>query len=242
VTLHGALLAALTAYSFGKVEELSSPRLAVTFLRLPTFAPLAPPPPSASKAAPAPVRPKPGVVQPPATVQTSEPVVPEPVVAEAEVPEAQEDGSEDQRTETGGEDHAADGAAGAGPAPAAGSVPSPAPPPRPPEPPKPPELAPEQRRTYLDRYLQESLRSRVASRFRYPPEAEREGAEGTVLLRLRIDAAGKLIKVTVIGICPHAILCDAARTTVQEAAPFPPPPRALGGTIEVDMPLAYRLE
>jgi protein TonB len=164
------------------------------------------------------------------------------VVAEPVVAEAEEDGSEDRRTESGGEDHAADGAAGAGPAPAAGSVPSPAPAPKPPEPPKPPELAPEQRRTYLDRYLQESLRSRVASRFRYPPEAEREGAEGTVLLRLRIDPAGRLISVTVIGICPHAILCDAARTTVQEAAPFPPPPRALGGTIEVDMPLAYRLE
>ena len=105
-----------------------------------------------------------------------------------------------------------------------------------------PKPDPHQRRSLLERYLRELFRSRIAARFRYPPEAEREGIEGVVVMRVAIDGTGHLIELRLIGSCKHTVLCEAASRTLLASAPFPPPPPELGGAIAVDVPLAYRLE
>jgi len=118
---------------------------------------------------------------------------------------------------------------------------APPPPPPPPAPPPPPVMTADQRRQFLARYLTSALRPRFDSRFSYPPQAEREGVEGTVLLRLTIDCSGRLVSAATMGACPSDILCEHAQQTTRAASPFPPPPRELGATIQVDMPVAYRL-
>jgi protein TonB len=109
-------------------------------------------------------------------------------------------------------------------------------------PPPPPTLTREQRQQLTSRYLQELFRSRIASRFHYPAEAEELGLEGLVTLRVSIDSDGQLLGIRVQGACPHAMLCDAALRTVRESVPFPPPPAELGGGFAVDVPFQYRLE
>ncbi len=109
-------------------------------------------------------------------------------------------------------------------------------------PPPPPTLTREQRQQLTSRYLQELFRSRIASRFHYPAEAEELGLEGLVTLRVSIDSDGQLLGIRVQGPCPHAMLCDAALRTVRESVPFPPPPAELGGGFAVDVPFQYRLE
>jgi periplasmic protein TonB len=111
-----------------------------------------------------------------------------------------------------------------------------------PPPPPPPALTREQRQSLTSRYLQELFRSRIATRFHYPEEAEHLGLEGLVTLRVSIDRSGQLLGLRVQGPCPHPLLCDAALRTVRESVPFPPPPAALGGSIAVDVPFQYRLE
>ncbi len=109
-------------------------------------------------------------------------------------------------------------------------------------PPPPPTLTREQRQSLTSRYLQELFRSRIATRFQYPREAEDQGLEGLVTLRVSIDSSGQLLGMRVQGACPHRLLCDAALRTVRESVPFPPPPAELGGSIAVDVPFQYRLE
>jgi protein TonB len=98
------------------------------------------------------------------------------------------------------------------------------------------------RQALLDRYLSEIFRSRIAAKFRYPPDAERMGIEGTVLVRVSIDKSGRLLGVGLAGGCPHELLCEAAQRTIRDAAPFPVPPGELGASIQVDVPLVYQLE
>jgi protein TonB len=103
-------------------------------------------------------------------------------------------------------------------------------------------LSSAQRQLYLERYLQEIFRSRIAARFHYPEEAERLELTGLVVVRVSVLPNGALANTRIVGKCPHRILCDAAERTVRDAAPFPPPPAALGGAISVAVPFQYRLE
>lgn len=86
------------------------------------------------------------------------------------------------------------------------------------------------------------LRPHLATFFRYPADAEADGVEGRVILRLTIDAAGRLRAVETLGACPHPVLCAAAENTARAAAPFPPPPAHLGDLVRVEVPFVYRLE
>jgi protein TonB len=61
-------------------------------------------------------------------------------------------------------------------------------------------------------------------------------------MRVSVLRSGALLHAKVVGECPHRLLCEAAERTVQQAAPFPPPPAELGGAIAVAVPLQYRLE
>jgi protein TonB len=215
---HGLLLAIGAAYSFWTVDELSPPRVAVSLLSLP--APPPPPPAArAARAAPKPKpRPRPELQQPVATA----PVQPQPDEAETKSDDAQ-----------AGEREGVEGGVTGG---VAGAVLTSAAPPRL------PQLSPQERQALIRRYLEEILRTRIASRLRLPPEAERLGVEGTVVMLLAIDGGGRLVGLRTAGSCPHEILCEAAARTIREAAPFPPPPAALGGGLQAEMPLTYRLE
>jgi protein TonB len=83
---------------------------------------------------------------------------------------------------------------------------------------------------------------RVKRHFSYPKDAQRHDEQGTVTVRLSIDAQGSLLGATVAGSCPAASLCEAALVTAGEAAPYPAPPPALGGNVELLVRMQYVLE
>ena len=218
LTAHALLLSVGAAYSFWTVDELSPPRVVVSLLTLPA----PPPPPPAARAARATPKPRP---RPQPTLQqpvTTAPVQPQPDEADTKADEAQ-----------AGEREGVEGGVTGG---VAGAVLTSAAPPRL------PQLSPQERQALIRRYLEEILRTRIASRLRLPAEAERLGVEGTVVMLLAIDGGGRLVGLRTAGACPHEILCEAAARTIREAAPFPPPPAALGGGLQAEMPLSYRLE
>jgi protein TonB len=105
-----------------------------------------------------------------------------------------------------------------------------------------PVLSAAEREDYLQRYLRDILRTRIAARFHYPEEAEALGIEGLVVVRISVLPSGAVSLTRVVGVCPHRLLCEAAERTIREAAPYPPPPRELGGAISVSVPFDYRLE
>jgi periplasmic protein TonB len=218
LSAHAMVLAVGAAYSFWTVDELNPPRVAVSLITLPA----PPPPPPAARAARATPKPKP---RPQPTLQqpvTTTPTQPQPDEADTKGDEAQ-----------AGEREGVEGGVTGG---VAGAVLTSAAPPRL------PQLSPQERQGLIRRYLEEILRTRIASRLRLPAEAERLGVEGTVVMLLAIDGGGRLVGLRTAGACPHDILCEAAARTIREAAPFPPPPVALGGGLQAEMPLTYRLE
>jgi periplasmic protein TonB len=219
IAAHGALLAVGLVTSFWRVDELSAPRVSVTFISLPVAPP--PPPPAARKAE---ARPRP---QRP---------VRQPVVVPTEVKPPQPEAADPDRRN---DDAQASGVAGGTSGGVAGGVVgalSSAPPPRS------PELSPHQRQALIRRYLEEILRPRILARFRFPPEAERLGIEGQVLVQASIDGSGRLLGLRPVGSCADEILCEDAARTIREAAPFPPPPAALAEGLKVEVPLTYRLQ
>jgi periplasmic protein TonB len=211
---HGALMAVGVIGAFWHVETLSGPAVAVTFLTAPPPPP--PPPPPARKSAPKP------------RVKTPRPVVQPPVVQPPPSTPSEPEADDQDRSEDG-DDQGSDGGGAGGIQGGIGSA-------------RPPGPTESERRALLERYLRDLFRTRIAARFRYPPEAERDGIEGLVVLRVSIDGTGRLLDVRLVGACTHPLLCDAASQTLLASAPFPPPPSQLGGPIAVDVPLAYRLQ
>ena len=126
---------------------------------------------------------------------------------------------------------------------AIGLVPSLPPPealPPPLPPPKPPGLSEAERHALILAYLHDTVQPTVLRHFEYPSDAQRNGVEGTVIVRLTIDAAGRLESSKVVS-CPDPILCAAALISADHAAPFPRPPAELG-TVTVDVRFEYRLD
>lgn len=87
-----------------------------------------------------------------------------------------------------------------------------------------------------------NLRKRVAAHRRYPYQARRAGIEGTVCLKLRLDAAGRLAALTPTCGAPTRALLEAALDAVRAAAPFGPLPSALGAELAAELPVVFRLE
>ena len=215
---HGALLVVGLVMSIWHVDELSAPRVAVTFISLPVAPP--PPPPAARKAEahrPRPVKP----LRQPVAVAPVQP--PEPETAE-----------KDEATETNDPAGVAGGTSGGVAGGVVGSL-SDGPPP------KAPTLSAQERQALIHRYLEQVLRPRVLSHFRFPPEAERLGIEGQVAMQASIDGSGRLLGLSPMGSCPDEVLCEDAARTIRAAAPFPPPPPALADGVRVVFPLTYKL-
>jgi protein TonB len=224
------LVVAATAGAFSRVAPAPAPpperRVVVKLGRPAPPRPAPAPPPEAPKPPPRkPPRPVMALVQP----DVERNAIP-PVEAEAPVEETDDAGVDENAPDHGGPVGRPDGVATAVP-----------PPPAPAPPPPPPGLTAEQRRQQLARYLEQALRPRFLSRFEYPAEARETNAEGRVMLRLTIDCSGRLLAATT-SACPAEILCEHAERTIRDASPFPPPPAELGSTIQVDMPIAYRLD
>lgn len=91
-----------------------------------------------------------------------------------------------------------------------------------------------------EEYFEVMFRDRFEN-VRYPHQAAMAGIEGRFSLRITVGARGQLLELSVVGSCPHYVLCDAAQAAVRQAAPFPPPPAALGPRVTVELPFNYHL-
>jgi len=89
-----------------------------------------------------------------------------------------------------------------------------------------------------------SVRAAVARKLRYPEPALRRGIEGRVVLRVLLDATGRLLD-TAPGVpAADAALTAAALAAVQHAAPFPPWPGAhlQHATLCLTLPIRFKLD
>jgi len=104
----------------------------------------------------------------------------------------------------------------------------------------PPPPSATERAAWEEEYFEAMFRDRFED-VRYPHQAAAAGIEGQFSVRISVDARGRLVALSVVGTCPHHVLCDAALAAVREAAPFPPPPAALGTPVTVELPFNYHL-
>jgi len=89
-----------------------------------------------------------------------------------------------------------------------------------------------------------TVRTAVARHLRYPELALRRGVEGRVVLRLTLDAAGRLLD-SAAGVPEgDSALLTAALAAVKRAAPFPPwqGAREPGATLNLTLPIRFKLE
>jgi len=89
-----------------------------------------------------------------------------------------------------------------------------------------------------------SIRTAVARQLRYPELALRRGVEGRVVLRLTLDASGKLLASGAGEPAHDGALLGAALAAVKRAAPFPPWQGAhdTGATLNLTLPIRFRLD
>lgn len=92
---------------------------------------------------------------------------------------------------------------------------------------------------YLD-----TVRKAVARHLRYPELALRRGVEGRVVLRLTLDASGKLLASGAGEPADDGALLGAALAAVKRAAPFPPwqGTHDTGATLNLTLPIRFRLD
>lgn len=102
-------------------------------------------------------------------------------------------------------------------------------------------LEPDERRRLLQRYLNEMMGQRINQKRFYPAEAEEAGLQDTVVVRVIVDGAGRLLSATVVQGDHVPVLARAALTTINAAQPFPAPPSVLGDRVQVDVTLNYTL-
>jgi protein TonB len=77
---------------------------------------------------------------------------------------------------------------------------------------------------------------------RYPAEAMQRRQEGTPLVRIVIDRAGRVLSVRLEQGSGHKLLDDEAQAMVERAQPLPPlPDDVTSSTIEVVVPLNFRV-
>jgi protein TonB len=89
-----------------------------------------------------------------------------------------------------------------------------------------------------------TVRAAVKRHLRYPELALRRGVEGRVVLRLTLDAAGRLLDSGAGTPEGDAALLSAALAAVKRAAPFPPWQGAhdAGATLNLTLPIRFTLE
>jgi protein TonB len=76
---------------------------------------------------------------------------------------------------------------------------------------------------------------------RYPPEAERRGFTGVVMMRFSIDASGHVASQSMVRSSGHDQLDEEAAAWLQRAQPFPAPPPGRVAPTQIVVPLAFVL-
>ena len=84
-----------------------------------------------------------------------------------------------------------------------------------------------------------SFRGRIVQEIRYPAIARSSGWEGTVILAVRLDAAGNLVQSIVRRSSDYEVLDRAAMTLIRKVTPVANP---LGLPVTIDIPIAYELK
>ena len=89
-----------------------------------------------------------------------------------------------------------------------------------------------------------TVRTAVARHLHYPELALRRGVEGRIVLRLTLDAAGRLLDSAAGAPEGDSALLTAALAAVKRAAPFPPwqGAREPGATLNLTLPIRFKLE
>lgn len=75
---------------------------------------------------------------------------------------------------------------------------------------------------------------------RYPPDAERRGVRGEVVVRFKVDETGQVIFSEILKSSGSSILDDEALALVKRASPFAAPPP--GVELENDLPLKFGIK
>ena len=185
----------------------------------------APPPPLPEEPAPAPP-PRRRAAPPP---EPAEPAPPPPTLA-AEGESSWQAPPGDPEGRVGGTEGGTGTAIGVTPAA------EPAPPPAPPGPSR------ADLRRMLAAYLNGTLGAFVNGRIDYPLAARREGLQGVVQLRIRLDARGRVLSVRVARGSGHTTLDQAALASVRALASMPAPPAELPWDPQIELPLPVTFE
>jgi TonB family protein len=84
-----------------------------------------------------------------------------------------------------------------------------------------------------------ALRERISASLVYPRAARKRGIEGTVVLRLKLDASGNLTSLAVVGTSGSGILDRSAQVLIKKVLPYR---HGAGIGISMEIPIVYRLE
>ncbi|MGE0371196.1 MAG: energy transducer TonB [Gammaproteobacteria bacterium] len=103
-----------------------------------------------------------------------------------------------------------------------------------------PEALPSPAR-YTSGQVMASLKEAFSAHFYYPMLARRKGWEGEVTLALRVETDGRLTGIHVVGSSGHRVLDNAAVDSLSRARALRFPGGALGGSVDMLLPVHYRL-
>jgi protein TonB len=87
-----------------------------------------------------------------------------------------------------------------------------------------------------------SARLKIERAKRYPREARRRGWEGKVVLSFQINQNGEVGKIDIVQSSSYRELDEEGVSTIRRAAPFLPPPLEDRDTLEIRVPLVFKLE
>lgn len=85
------------------------------------------------------------------------------------------------------------------------------------------------------------VRAAIAGSVRYPRAAVRQGIEGTIALRLTLDAQGALVAVVPLERSP-GLLIESAVSAAWRAAPFPPNTNGSSEVVSAILPVHFQLK
>ncbi len=95
--------------------------------------------------------------------------------------------------------------------------------------------------TPLSRYVQKVV-TLIESHKSYPSRARSLGQQGTVSLKIKLDHAGKLLEMDILGDPPYKILVNAAKDTISSIGNFPSMPDDVTlDTLTMNVPIRYEL-
>ena len=87
------------------------------------------------------------------------------------------------------------------------------------------------------------LAKSIARQKRYPRIAQMRGQQGEIIINLKIDGQGNLIKAKIIQRSEFKILNTEGMNMVKRASPFPKPPKELESKIfNVIVPISFKLQ